>query len=62
MGSRVKGKDEEDGHDFIKFGLTSKNREIVGKLMGCLREQKFINNGPEVDELFFDGANRWEDE
>ena len=46
----------------MKFRLTSKNREIVGKLMAYLREQKFINNGPEVDELFFDGANRWEDE
>ena len=54
--------DEETGHDFIKFGLTAKNREIVGTLFRYLHEQKFINNVPEINGLFVEGADKWEDE
>ncbi|MEE2655589.1 MAG: hypothetical protein VX434_07500 [Pseudomonadota bacterium] len=54
--------DEETGHDFIKFGLTEKNREIVGTLFRYLHEQKFINNVPEINGLFVEGADKWEDE
>ena len=54
--------DDADGHDFIQFGLTTKNREIVGTLMRYLYEQKFITQVPEVDELFVMGAGEWVDQ
>lgn len=42
--------------DFVSFGLTVKNREIVGTLLRYLFEQKFISRIPEMDPLFANGA------
>jgi 4,5-dihydroxyphthalate decarboxylase len=53
--------DDDDGHDFIQFGLTDKNREIVATLMRYLHEQKFISQIPDIDALFVDGAGDWID-
>jgi 4,5-dihydroxyphthalate decarboxylase len=44
------------GDDPIPFGLTEKNREIVGTLWRYLLEQKLINRLPDMDSLFVDGA------
>ena len=44
------------GDDPIPFGLTEKNREIVGTLFGYLFEQKLISRVPDIDPLFVDGA------
>ncbi len=53
--------DDAAGHDFIQFGLTDKNREIVATLMRYLHEQKFISQVPDIDGLFIDGAAEWVD-
>lgn len=42
--------------DPIPFGLSEKNREIVGTLLGYLFEQKLIGRVPDIDPLFVDGA------
>jgi 4,5-dihydroxyphthalate decarboxylase len=42
--------------DPIPFGLTAKNREIVGTLWRYLQEQKLINHIPDIEMLFVDGA------
>ncbi len=47
---------DEGGGDFMPFGLTMKNREIVGTLLRYLFEQKFIARIPDIDSLFVDGA------
>jgi 4,5-dihydroxyphthalate decarboxylase len=47
---------DASGEDFISFGLTEKNREIVGTLLRYLFEQKFISRVPHIDPLFADGA------
>ena len=44
------------GEDFIPFGLTEKNREVVGTLWRYLFEQKLIGRMPDMDPLFVDGA------
>jgi len=44
------------GDDPIPFGLTDKNREIVGTLWRYLFEQKLISRIPDIDPLFADGA------
>jgi 4,5-dihydroxyphthalate decarboxylase len=44
------------GDDFIPFGLTEKNREIVATLWRYLLEQKLISRIPDMDPLFADGA------
>jgi 4,5-dihydroxyphthalate decarboxylase len=44
------------GKDPIPFGLTAKNREIVGTLWRYLLEQKLITRIPDMDSLFVDGA------
>lgn len=43
-------------NDFIPFGLTDRNREIVATLLRYLHEQKFIGGIPDIDPLFADGA------
>jgi len=47
---------DESEEDFISFGLTTKNREVVGTLLRYLFEQKFIGRIPDMDLLFADGA------
>jgi len=47
---------DQGGEDFIPFGLTEKNREIVGTLWRYLFEQKLISQIPHMDTLFADGA------
>lgn len=42
--------------DPMPFGLTDRNREIVGTLMRYLHEQKFIAAIPDIDDLFVPGA------
>ncbi|MDH3739078.1 MAG: hypothetical protein OER92_07780, partial [Alphaproteobacteria bacterium] len=44
------------GVDFIPFGLTEKNREIIATLWRYLHEQKLISRVPDMDPLFVDGA------
>ena len=44
------------GGDFIPFGLTEKNREIVGTLWRYLFEQKLISRIPDIDPLFVENA------
>ncbi len=44
------------GDDFIPFGLTKKNREIIATLWRYLVEQKLISRIPDMDPLFADGA------
>ena len=53
--------DKGNGADFIQFGLTPKNREIVETLMRYLKEQKFINEIPDIDTLFVLGSGDWSD-
>jgi 4,5-dihydroxyphthalate decarboxylase len=47
--------------DFVSFGLTTQNREIVGTLLRYLFEQKFISRIPDMDLLFADGAAEFVD-
>ncbi len=49
------------GDDPMPFGLTEKNREIVGTLWRYLLEQKLISRMPDMDPLFVDGAAGWVD-
>lgn len=42
--------------DPMPFGLTDKNREVVGTLWRYLHEQKFISRIPDMDSLFAVGA------
>jgi len=44
------------GDDPIPFGLSEKNREIVGTLWRYLCEQKLISRIPDMESLFVDGA------
>ena len=53
--------DKGNGADFIQFGLTPKNREIVETLTRYLKEQKFINEIPDIDALFVLGSGDWSD-
>ncbi|MBK20240.1 MAG: hypothetical protein CMM52_15520 [Rhodospirillaceae bacterium] len=53
--------DDDNGHDFIQFGMTDKNREIVTTLLRYLHEQKFISRIPDIDGLFVEGADAWVD-
>jgi 4,5-dihydroxyphthalate decarboxylase len=52
--------DPQEG-DPMPFGLTEKNREIVGTLWRYLLEQKLISRIPDMDSLFVDGAAGWMD-
>jgi 4,5-dihydroxyphthalate decarboxylase len=52
---------DETDLDLIPFGLTDKNREIVGTLMRYLHEQLFISKLPDIDGLFVDGVADWVD-
>ena len=47
---------DDSRDDFIPFGLTDKNREIVVTLLRYLQEQKFIGRVPDIDPLFAEGA------
>lgn len=42
--------------DPAPFGLTDKNRDIVGTLLRYLHEQQLITQLPDIDTLFTDGA------
>lgn len=48
--------DDPGGDDPIPFGLSEKNREIVGTLWRYLCEQKLISRIPDMESLFVDGA------
>ena len=47
--------------DPIPFGLTDKNREIVGTLFRYLHEQKFIDRIPDIESMFVAGAGDFAD-
>lgn len=50
---------DKSGGDFIPFGFTDKNVEIVQTLFRYLHEQKFITTVPEIEPLFVDGATNF---
>ena len=47
---------ETTNNDYMSFGLSDKNIEIVNILLGYLFEQKLITKIPNIEELFIKGA------
>ena len=47
---------EDTNNDYMSFGLSDKNLEIVNILLGYLFEQKLITKIPIIEELFIKGA------
>ena len=47
---------ETTSNDYMSFGLSDKNIEIVNILLGYLFEQKLITKIPNIEELFIKGA------
>ena len=47
---------ETTNNDYMSFGLSDKNVEIVNILLGYLFEQKLITKIPIIEELFIKGA------
>ena len=45
------------GENALPYGLTPQNRVVVGRLVGYLKEQGFIQHTPTVDELFLPVAS-----